>query len=340
MDEILLNILSVSPDIFPYAKSYFQICMGYGIFGAVGPGINHFIRSDGHPKTSMFTQILGAAVNIILDPIFIFVFDLGIAGAAYATVISQFISFIWVGFYFNSKMTALRFRLKFMKLNLRLCSKILAIGFAPGTMQFAIAIVNALLNKSLAFYGGDIAVTSMGIAFSVLIIVFMPLQGLTQGVQPIIGYNYGAQKYDRAIKTFLLAALYATVFVCAAFIITHLFPKLIIGAFYNKPDALFDMSVKTLKITTLMFPLIGAQIIAANFFQAIDKPIEGAILGLSRQILVFIPLLLILPRFLGLDGIFITFPASDIICAFLTAIITCRELRKLKTLSSNVEFGM
>lgn len=330
MDEILLDILSVSPDIFPYAKTYFQIYMAYGIFGAVGPGINHFIRSDGHPKTSMFTQILGAAVNIVLDPIFIFVFDLGIAGAAYATVISQFISFVWVFFYFNSKMTALRFRLKFMRLNLRLCSKILAIGFAPGAMQFAIALVNAALNKSLAFYGGDLAVTSMGIAFSVLIIVFMPLQGLTQGVQPIIGYNYGAKKYDRAIRTFFLAALYATIFVCAAFVIAHAFPNLIIGAFYNKPGALFDLSVRTLKITTLLFPLIGAQIVAANFFQAIDKPVQGAILGLSRQILVFIPLLIILPKFLGLDGVFITFPVSDLICAVLTAVVTFREIRKLR----------
>ena len=155
----------------------------------MSPGLTHFIRSDGHPKTSMLVQIVGALMNIILDPIFIFVFDLGVAGAAWATIISQFVSFVFVLGYFSSKWTRLRFRFKYMKLDARIVGSILAIGFAPFIMQFAMSLVGILQNTTILRYGGDDALTAMTIFFSVLTVIVMPLMGIGQGAQPIIGYN-------------------------------------------------------------------------------------------------------------------------------------------------------
>jgi putative MATE family efflux protein len=331
IDEILIDILKASPDIFVYAKAYMRVILIGGIFGAVGPGINHFIRSDGHPKTSMFTQILGAVVNIILDPIFIFVFNWGIEGAAWATVISQFISFVWVMMYFNSGWTKLRFRLRFMKLELKLSLKIMAIGFAPFITQSAMGIVNAFLNRELADYGGDIAVTSMGIVFSIIIMFLMPLQGLNQGIQPIIGYNYGAKQYGRIIKTYHLSVLYSTIFLFLTWLSIQLFPNIFISLFHNKTDTLMNMSIKALRITSMMLPFLGFQFIASIFFQSIGKPLQGTILSLSRQIIFFIPMLFIFPKFLGLNGIFCAFPGSDLLSVVLAAIIIRKQIKEFKS---------
>jgi putative MATE family efflux protein len=330
LDWILLSVLGASEAIFPYAKTYLRIVLYGGVFSAVGPGINHFIRSDGHPKTSMFTQILGAVVNIILDPIFIFGFRWGIAGAAWATIISQFVSFLWVMLYFNSRFTALRFRLRDMKLEYHLSLKILAIGFAPGAMQTAIGLVNIILNRSLFFYGGDLAVTAMGIVYSILVIVFMPLQGLSTGIQPIIGYNYGAKQYGRVRRVFKLSVVCATIFVSLIFTLIQIFPGFFIAIFRNEAGELMDLSVRALRISTLFFPFLGFQILASNYFQSVGKPVQGTFLSLSRQILFYIPLLLILPRFFGLTGVFTAIPASDLGAVLLCLAVIRGELKRLR----------
>jgi putative MATE family efflux protein len=330
LDDILIRLIGASEEIFPYAKTYLRIILYGGVFSAMGPGINHFIRSDGHPRTSMLTQILGAAINIILDPIFIFVFDMGIAGAAWATIISQFVSFVWVMLYFNSRWTALRFRLRAMKLELKLSLRIMAVGFAPFAMQAAIGVVNGILNNSLARYGGDMAVTAMGIVFSIHIILIMPLQGLNQGVQPIVGYNYGAKNYDRVRMAYRLTVKSATIFVFCGFILLEAFPSVFIAAFRNEAGELMDLSVRALRIVSLAFPIVGFQIVTSNFFQALGKPVQGTVLSLSRQILFFIPLVLVLPRFAGLDGIFFTFLISDVCAATLSAFVMRHEWKLLK----------
>ncbi|MDR2101757.1 MAG: MATE family efflux transporter [Treponema sp.] len=335
MDTILINILGTSETVLPYAKTYLRIILYGGVFSAMGPGINHFIRSDGHPRTSMFTQILGAVINIILDPIFIFVFGWGIAGAAWATIISQFISFLWVMFYFNSRYTKLRFRLREMKLTLNLSLKIMAIGFAPFAMQLAVGLVNILLNRSLFLYGGDVAVSAMGIVYSILIMIFMPLQGLNQGAQPIIGYNYGAKKYQRVKETYKTAVFCSTLFVSLGFILVWLFPGFFIAIFRNEQGELMDMGIRVLRISTLFLPALGFQIISANFFQAIGKPLQGTVLSLSRQILLFIPLLLIFPRFFGILGVFAAIPAADVGSTALSAIVMFREIKRLNRLIRN-----
>ncbi|MDR0876736.1 MAG: MATE family efflux transporter [Treponema sp.] len=332
IDPLLINVLGVSETVFPYAKMYLQIILYGGIFGAMGPGINHFIRSDGHPKTSMFTQILGAVINIILDPIFIFGFGWGIAGAAWATIISQFISFLYVILYFNSRFTKLRFRIRDMKLELSLTGKILAIGFAPFAMQLAIGLVNIILNRSLNRYGGDIAVSAMGIVYSIMVIIFMPLQGLNQGAQPIIGYNYGAKKYSRVRKTYKLAVICGTIFVTTGFLLLQLFPGLFIAVFRNEQGPLMDMGIRALRICTIFLPFLGFQIISSNFFQAIGKPLQGTCLSLSRQILFYLPLLFILPPRFGVLGVYAAMPSADFLAIILSGIVMSIELKRLKKL--------
>ncbi|MCL1930979.1 MAG: MATE family efflux transporter, partial [Treponema sp.] len=181
MEPILRDVMKASGDVYEYAASYLRIILYGAIFAAMSPGLTHFIRSDGHPKTSMLVQIVGALMNIILDPIFIFVLGLGVAGAAWATIISQFVSFVFVLGYFSSKWTRLRFRVKYMRLDARLVGSILAIGFAPFIMQFAMSLVGILQNATILKYGGDEALTAMTILFSVLIVIMMPLMGIGQG---------------------------------------------------------------------------------------------------------------------------------------------------------------
>jgi putative MATE family efflux protein len=332
LDDIIIHILGASDTVFPFTKEYLQIILYGAIFSAIGPGVNHFIRSDGHPRTSMVTQLIGAGINIILDPIFIFGFKWGIAGAAWATIISQFISFVWVMVYFNSKYTRLRFRLRDMKLNLKLTLTILAIGFAPFIMQFAISIVGVFQNHALDTYGGDTAVSAMGIAYSIMIVFFMPLQGLNQGAQPIIGYNYGAKKYDRVRKTYKWAVVSATSFITVSFLLMQIFPKLFISLFIKEAGSLMDTGIYCLRVSTMLFPIIGFQILSANYFQAIGKPLQGTILSLSRQILLYLPLLIFLPPIFGLRGVFFAMPAADLGAVILSASFMLAELRRLNRL--------
>jgi putative MATE family efflux protein len=327
LDPVLTVVLNASEAVYPYAKTYLQIILYGAVFSSMGPGINHFIRSDGHPRTSMFTQILGAGINIILDPIFIFGFGWGVAGAAWATIISQFISFVWVMIYFNSKYTRLRFHIRAMKLEWKLTAEIMAIGFAPFAMQLAISLVNVLLNRSLFRYSGDIAVAAMGIVYSILIVVFMPLQGLNTGAQPIIGYNYGAKKYRRVRQTYKLAVIWGSIFACASFVVFQLFPRFFIAIFRNEEGPLMDMGILALRICTLILPLLAFQMISSNYFQAIGKPVQATVLSLSRQVLFYIPLLFILPRFFDIQGVYFAMPAADLFATVLTAAMMVWELQ-------------
>ena len=336
MEPILRDIMKVSDQIYPYANSYLRIILYGAIFAAMSPGLTHFIRSDGHPKTSMLVQIVGAVTNIILDPIFIFTFNLGVAGAAWATIISQFISFVFVISYFSSKWTRLRFRIKHMKLNAKLTGKILAIGFAPFIMQFAMSLVGVLQNAVILQYSGDEALTAMTIFFSVLTVIIMPLMGIGQGTQPIIGYNYGAKQYGRVKKCFKYSYLACTGVLSAGFIVTQFAPGFCFSLFSNDTGSLRELGMLTIRICTSAFPIIAMQMMGGQFFQAIGKPVQGAILSLSRQIIFFIPSLLFLPILFGviglprIYGVYWAFPISDLLSATLSGIFIYREFSNWK----------
>ncbi|MBO7517336.1 MAG: MATE family efflux transporter, partial [Spirochaetia bacterium] len=319
-----------TPDLLPYSERYLRILMYGGVFGAMSPGINHFIRSDGHPRTSMFTQLLGALLNTILDPIFIFVFHWGIEGAAWATVISQTVSFILVMSYFNSKLTPLRFKVSAMKLDWSLVLRMLAIGFAPFSMQMAMNVMNLILNRQLLHYGGDMAVAVMGIVYSVIIVIMMPLQGINQGAQPIIGFNFGAKKYDRVRTAYWLAVKYATIFVTIGWLLIELIPGVFVRFFNNDNPELILLGSRALRICSALMPIIGFQVITSNYFQAVGKPLQSTFLSLSRQFLILIPLLYILPLFWGVLGVYSALPLSDILSFCIAAIVMSFELRNLR----------
>ena len=336
MEPILHDIMKASGKVYEYARTYLRISLYGAIFAAMSPGLTHFIRSDGHPKTSMLVQVVGALLHIILDPIFIFALDLGVAGAAWVTVVSQFISFVFVLGYFSSKWTRLRFRVKYMKLNAKLTGAILAIGFAPFIMQLAMSLVGILQNVTVLKYGGDEALTAMTIFFSMLTVMIMPLMGIGQGAQPIIGYNYGAKQYDRVKKCFKLAFIACTGVLSAGFLVAQIVPGLCFSMFSKDTGSLRELGILTIRICTSMFPFVAVQMLGGQLFQAIGKPVQAAVLSLSRQILFLIPSIIFLPilfEALGIRpifGVYWAFPLSDICTSIISGIFVFREFKAWK----------
>lgn len=325
----LLKIMDTSDHILPYAKDYLSIILLGSVFQSVGMGMNNFIRSEGNPKIAMNTMLIGAIINIVLDPIFIFVFNMGIKGAALATITSQLVSALWVLAYFLRGKSFLKLKPPYMKLNPTYISKILALGMAPFSMQIASSLLNFIMNKSLNIYGGDLAISGMGIVFSVVTLIIMPIFGINQGVQPIIGYNYGARKFDRVKQAYSLAVIFATVIIVIGWITTRLFPQQLVYLFNKDEPELISFSVRAIQRNLIFLPVVGFQIVSSNYFQAVGKPNLSAFLGLSRQVLILIPALLILPKFFGLDGVISAGPLADITSAIITLIFIIVELRKL-----------
>jgi Na+-driven multidrug efflux pump len=259
---------------------------------------------------------------------------MGIAGAAWATILSQYISFVWVLYYFNSKHTKLRFRVKAMSLKPQVVFRILSIGFAPCVMNIAMSLTQVFMNNSLLKYGGDIAVTAMGIAFSLLIVCFMPLQGIGQGSQPIIGYNFGAKRYDRLMQCYKMALISGALFLTAGWLVVQLIPGLLVRIFTNEEGELLELGIYALKTVTLMFPIVALQILTTTYFQAVGKSMQSAIIGMSRQLLFYLPMLFFLPMRFGLKGVFWSLPASDVLSVIFCSFFMAAEWRKLKKLDA------
>ncbi len=278
----------------------------------------------------MFTIVIGAVLNTILDPIFIFVLGLGLKGAATATIISQAVSALWVLSYFLYGNSLLKIRAGNLKLQSPIVKEILAIGSAPFAMQVAASVMNIILNKSLAVYGGDVAISAMGIVNSIGMMILMPIFGINQGAQPIIGYNYGALEYSRVKETLKAGIMAATSIVVLGFLITRLFPEGLIRLFNNEDMELIQVGSQALSIFFLFLPIIGFQIVSAGYFQAVGKPKQAMILSLSRQVLLLIPALLILPHYFGLTGIFMAGPVSDLISSLLTGTWLYFEIKSLE----------
>ncbi len=324
----LLKAFGASNEVLPYAKEYLKVILWGATFQSIGFGMNNFIRAEGNPKIAMLTMLIGAVMNTALDPIFIFVFKWGMKGAAIATILSQAVSAAWVLYHFLGGRSILKIRLKNMKLQISTVYKIVALGAAPFAMQLAAGLLNVVLNKSLITYGGDIAISGMGVVTSISTLILMPVFGVNQGVQPIIGYNYGARKYDRVKEALKLGILGATFIVGVGYIMTRVAPVQLVSLF-NKDPELIDIGTRALKYYLMLMPIIGFQIISANYFQAIGRPKHAALLSLSRQVLVLIPAILILPNFYGLNGVMYAGPVADAVSSIITGIWITAELRKL-----------
>lgn len=331
--EDLLRLFGATATIMPYAKTYLSITLLGSIFLTANMTMNNFIRASGFPRIAMMTMLIGAVSNTILDPIFIFVLKKGIAGAAIATVISQMISCTWAASFFISKRSPYRIRKRFLALNWKVVLAILSIGFAPFSIQLASGLMNTILNKALVANGGDLAISAMGIATSTTIFLFMPVIGLCEGSQPLIGYNFGARNFERVRKIYRLTSIVATLIMVVSWIAIRLFADHIIALFDpNDPD-LIAMGSRALRTMSLMIPLVGVQIATTVFLQATKSPRLAAFLALSRQLIVLIPCLIILPDFFGLAGVFYAMPVSDFLSFLLVLIVLKRQFRKYKNLS-------
>ncbi len=325
----LLRVMGASAAVLPYARDYTVIILLGTVFQTIGFGMNNFIRAEGRPRTAMVTMLIGALINTVLDPLFIFVFHWGMKGAALATILAQLVSAIWVLHYFLSGSSYLKIRMRYLKLKSDIVLNIMAIGSAPFAMQLAAGLLTVIMNRALTTYGGDVAVSAMGVVNSVSVLFLMPIFGINQGVQPIIGYNYGARKFGRVREALKLGIISATAIVTVGFLVTRLFPREIVSLFNSQDAALIDLGARSVTFFLVFLPIIGFQVVSANYFQAIGKPKHAAFLSLSRQVLVLIPALLILPRFFGLDGVLMAGPVSDLIASVITGFFIFHELKHL-----------
>lgn len=325
----VLRIFGSSEAILPLSRSYLRIVLIGTVFQFLGFGMNNFIRGEGNPRIAMLTMLIGAALNIVLDPILIFGFGMGVKGAALATVISMAISSAWVVSYFLSEKSTLRIRFQNFRVRWEIARPIISIGSPPFAMHIAASVLNSILNNQLLAYGGELAISVMGIIFSLVMIILMPVFGINQGVQPIIGYNYGARRFDRVKKALLLAIAAATMITTVGFVISRFFPVPLIRLFSENDPELVELGAHAMGIFLMMLPVVGFQIVSANYFQAVGKPKQALFLSLSRQLILLIPAIVILPRFFGLDGLWFSGPASDFGSSVLSGIWLFFELRNL-----------
>ena len=330
----ILTLFGASPDVLPYATEYMRIIFLGTSFQVMSMGMNNFIRADGNPKIAMMSMFLGAGINIVLDPIFIFGLDMGMAGAALATIISQISASIWVVGYFFGKRSRNKLRRVNMRLNKPLVLTIIGLGIPPFALQLANSMLNIVLNKSLISYGGDLAISAMGIVNSLQTLLIMPVIGINQGVLPIISFNFGARQFDRVKEAAKLGILAATALVMIGYLATRFFPTQMVGLFNQEP-ALLKLGSFALKRWFLFTPLIGFQIIGANFFQAIGRPRSAMFLTLSRQVIFLIPAILVFPLFWGLEGILFAAPFADLLSSIVTAFFFYYGMKNLEKNARN-----
>lgn len=300
--EPILRAFGGSEATIPYAKEYLKIIIPFNVFSTIGFSLANIMRASGRPMVAMYTLVIGAILNIAIDPIFIFWLDMGIQGAAIATVISMVISSIWVLWHFGDKKMTVRFQSTLLKPDFKIIAAIVAIGLSPFILQICTSLVNIIINHSLHKYGGDLAIGAFGIVSSFVMLIIMGVIGLSQGMQPIIGYNYGAKRYDRVKETLKLCIIVATIITSLGATVALIFPSAIARCFTND-IALIDITTNALRIHFSLFFIVGFHIICTNYFQSIGKAGISILLSTSRQILFLIPIVLILPNFWQLDGV-------------------------------------
>ena len=320
MDPILI-LFGGSENTLEYAREFMRVIIPGSILSALNFGFNNIMRASGYPQKAMLTMIICGVINVLLVPLFIYGFHWGIAGAAHATNISYFVGTVWVLTHFMQKKSVIRFRKRNFQLNKQIIKSILNIGMSPFSMQIASSLVIVLLNIALIKQGGDLAVGALGIQNSIATLFLMFIIGLNQGIQPILGYNYGARNYDRMFSALKTAALIATSVTTVGFLLCTLFPRALVSIF-TTDDELKRIAANALRISVIMFPLIGSQVIFTSFFQSIGKAKISMLLSLTRQVLFLIPAVLVLPSIFGLNGVWASLPVAD----FLAVIVTSSTL--------------
>ena len=325
----ILNFFGASPDTLPYARSFMQVILLGTPITYTMIGLNNVMRATGYPKKAMLTSMVTVVANIILAPIFIYHFEWGMRGAATAMLISQLIGMVWVLSHFCMKESTVHFEGKIWKVKRRIVESIFAIGMSPFLMNLAACFIVILINKGLKDYGGDYHIGAYGIVNRVGFFFVMIVMGLNQGMQPIAGYNIGAQLYDRVIRVLKLTIYSATCVTTAGFLIGELCPHLVASAF-TTDEQMIDLAAKAMRIMVLFYPIIGFQMVTTNFFQSLGMAKKSIFLSLTRQLLFLLPCLLFLPPWLGVNGVWFSMPASDLLASNVTAWLLWIQLKKFK----------
>ena len=330
----ILYFFGGSDETVEYARQFMEIILLGNVVTHLYLGLNAVLRASGHPKQAMYATIATVAINTILAPIFIFMFDWGIRGAAIATVSAQVIALLWQLKQFNNANELLHFRRGIFRLKRKIVFDSLAIGMSPFLMNLAACLIVILINQGLKKYGGDLAIGAFGIVNRLVFIVVMIVMGLNQGMQPIAGYNFGAKLYDRVNKVLKLTIIYATCVTTFGFLVGMLAPNLVVGIFTSDAE-LTELSATGLRITVMFFPIIGFQMVTSNFFQSIGMAGKAIFLSLTRQMLILLPCLLILPHFFGVAGVWYSMPVSDLLASLIALVMLVYQFRQFKTAAAH-----
>ena len=324
----MLRLFGATETILPYAADYLEVILLGNVFYAVSVSSNNIVRSEGAAQVAMRSMIIGAVVNFVLDPVFIFGFGMGIRGAAVGTVIANACTFAYLCRYFMSGKSMLRIRRRDLLPHFPIMPEVFRIGGASFFQMILGSIMVIPINHMIGIYGEDMHFAIVGIGNRAMMFFFMPIFGLVQGLQPIIGFNYGARKLDRVIEAVRKAAIYATVLSTGAFLVLGVFTGPVLRLFSPDPG-LIDAGVPIIRILILAMPFVGFQMVGGSLFQAIGKSRPAFVISLSRQALLLLPLVLVLPRYFGLTGIWISFPIADTLAIVIAGVWVFAELRAL-----------
>lgn len=330
----ILTLFGATETTMPYAIDYTSIVLMGVPFSVISIALSNMARTDGHPRMSMYGILIGAALNTVLDPIYIFVLDWGVKGAAIATITAQFVSTVVLCYYFLRKGN-MRFTRRYMKPVGRVWYKIFSLGISSGITSLVACIMQVVMNNSLVCYGnqteitGDVALSAMGIVMKIAMILASVCIGFGIGAQPILGFNLGAKKYTRVRHTYLLAVSIATGSILIGWAVCQLAPHLVLSLFGKENQTFTDFAVRCLRIYLGGIFCAGFQIVSTNYFQATGQPLKASLLSMLRQLILLIPLLLILPLFFGLNGLLYAGPCADIGSAVIVALFILPEMRKL-----------
>jgi putative MATE family efflux protein len=325
----ILRFFGASDNTLPYAHEYMVVILLGNVFTHLYFGMNALLRAASKPKQAMYATIFTVVLNTALDPIFIYTLNMGIRGAALATILSQITALCWQIKQFSNPHELLHFKRGIYKLDWSIIKNILAIGVSPLAMNTCSCIIVIFINTALVKYGGDLAVGAYGIANRIGFLFFMIVMGINQGMQPIAGYNYGAMHFDRMLKVLKLSMISATAIMAVGWLVGELMPYPCARLFTTDAE-LIEQAVKGIRLNMIAFPLIGSQAVITNFFQSIGKAKISIFLSLSRQMIFLLPLLVALPPMLGVDGVWYALPTSDAVAFIVTWIIMIRYMRKFK----------
>lgn len=325
----ILYFFGASADTIVYARDFMEVILLGNIFTHMYLGLNAVLRASGHPQKAMYATINTVVINTILAPIFIYGFEWGIRGAAIATVIAQIVSLIWQFKILTDKNELLHLRRGIYHLQSKIVKNMIAIGLSPFCMNVASCFIVIFINQGLKEYDGDLAIGAYGIVNRLMFICVMIVMGITQGMQPIAGYNYGAQQYHRVNEVLKLAIWGATAVTTFTFLVGELIPELTVSIF-TTDEGLISRAAEGFRIAILVFPIVGFQMVTSNFFQSIGMANKAIFLSLTRQLLFLLPCLIILPTFMGAAGIWWSMPASDLAASIVAAVLLYKQFQAFK----------